>query len=100
MLFSKIDSLINPAPKSHSFIPSTSRCEEFAAFFRDKITKIRLDLNPVKLNVYKLLSMTKNAMNVFAAVDVQMLRDEVLQLKPPNCLLDPIPTTFFNTVLV
>ena len=27
-----------------------------------------------------------------------MLRDEVLQLKPPNCLLDPIPTTFFNTV--
>ena len=71
VLFSKIDSLINPAPKSHSFIPSTSRCEEFAAFFRDKITKIRLDLNPVILNVYKLQSMTKNAMNVFTAVDAQ-----------------------------
>ncbi|KAK0148956.1 hypothetical protein N1851_010640 [Merluccius polli] len=41
MLFSTIDSLINPVPKSHSFITSTSKCEEFAAFFRDKITKIR-----------------------------------------------------------
>ena len=46
-------SVINPGSKSHSFIPSTSKCEEFAAFFRDKITKIWLDLNPVILNVYK-----------------------------------------------
>ncbi|KAK0145181.1 hypothetical protein N1851_015913 [Merluccius polli] len=45
MLFSTIDSLINLVPKSHSFITSTSKGEEFAAFFRDKITKIRLDLN-------------------------------------------------------
>ena len=106
MLFSTIDSLINPVPKSHSFINSTSKCEEFAAFFRDKITKIRLDLNLVILNVHEPLPLDtfppsllpKTAMNVFAAVDKEMLRNEVMQLKPSTCSLDPIPTTFFKTV--
>ena len=90
----------NPVPKNHSFITSTSKCEEFAAFFRDKITK-RLDINLVILNVREPLSLDtfplpKTAINVFAAVDEEMLRNKVMQLKPSTCSLDPIPTTFLK----
>ena len=45
LLFSTIDSLINPAPKVDDSLFSTSKCEEFAACFRDnKITNIRMNI--------------------------------------------------------
>lgn len=40
ILFSTIDRL-NPVPLDSGDLLSTSRCEEFAAYFRDKITTIR-----------------------------------------------------------
>lgn len=41
----QFNSLINPAPKSPSDLTATSRCDEFAVFFIDKITNIRLSIN-------------------------------------------------------
>ena len=82
MPFSTIDSLINPVPKSHSFNTSTSKCEEFAALFRDKIAKIRLDLNLVMCVSLSLdtFPLPKTAINVFAAVDKEMLRKEATKI--------------------
>ena len=81
---------------------ATSKWEEFAAFFRDGITKIWLDLNPVytecawgSLDTFPL---SKTVMNAFAAVDKELLRNKVIQLKPSTCSLNPINTTFFKTV--
>lgn len=86
-------------PQSHSFITSTSKCEEFDASFRDKIIKTRLDLNQVTQNVHELLfldtfPLSNAAMQDFA-VDKTMLRNEVMQL--PFCL-NTSPPKLWNPI--
>ena len=36
--------------------------------------------------------------NTFSIIDHEMLRQEVINLKPSTCALDPIPTSFIKTV--
>lgn len=95
-------------PQSHSFITSTSKCEEFDASFRDKIIKTRLDLNQVTQNAHKPLfldtfPMPNTAMQDFA-VDKATLRNVVMQLpfhlnKFPPKLWNPIESNLDPDVL-
>ena len=48
VLFSTIDGLINPTHANLCELSSTSKCDEFAAYFRDKITNIRLGISQAK----------------------------------------------------
>ena len=100
VLFSTIDSLINPAPKVDDSLFSTSKCEEFAAFFRDKITNIRKNIAQEIPNVLfsDPLPPCCNSMSFFALADIEMLSKVVSQLKPSTCPLDPLPTKFFKTI--
>ena len=100
VLFSTIDSLINPAPKVDDSVFSTTKCEEFATYFTDKITNIRTSIAQEKTNVlpFDPLPPCCNSMSVFALADIEILSKVVSQLKPSTCPLDPIPTTFFKTI--
>src|SRR4029434_9977520 len=95
--FSTMDSLINPAPKVDDSLFSTSKCEEFAACFRDKITNIMKNIAQEIPNVLfsDPLPLCCNSMSFFALADIEMLSKVVSQLKPSTCPLDPIPSTFF-----
>lgn len=42
MIFSAINGLVNPAPKSLSDTTVTSECDEFAVLFRDAIINIKV----------------------------------------------------------
>ena len=97
-LFSTIDTLINPAPKTDYTLFSPTKCEEFADFFHNKIMNIRLDITQ---------SMPKNCittphpppsheMNTFSLPSLGLLRKTVSKLKNSTCPLDPIPTKFFK----
>src|SRR4029434_434386 len=101
VLFSTIDSLINPAPKVDDSLFSTSKCEEFAAFFRDKITNIRKNIAQEIPNVLfsDPLPPCCNSMSFFALADIEMLSKIVSQLKPSTCPLDPLPTKFLRPSL-
>ena len=79
---------------------STSKCEEFAACFRDKITNIRMSIAQEIPNVlfFDHLPPCCNIMSFFALADTEMLSKVVSQLKLSTCPLDPIPTTFFKTI--
>lgn len=48
ILFSTIDSLINPAPLSPCDFFSNTKCNEFSAYFRDKITTIRMNISQTR----------------------------------------------------
>ena len=101
ILFSTIDSLINPAPKCNDDMSSASKCEEFAAYFRDKIADIRLEISRAK-PANSGLSIPCPALNAtmdqFIPIDMETLNKAVAKLGPATCALDPIPTKFFKTV--
>ena len=100
LFFSTIDSLINPAPKVDDSLFSTSKFEEFAACFRDKITNIRMSIAQEIPNFLFLdpLPPCCNSMSSFAVADTEMMSKVVSELKSSTCPLDPIPTTFFKTI--
>ena len=100
VLLSTIDSLINPTIKTPDNLLSTSKCEEFATYFKDKITNIRRNITQEKscLPFTDPLPPCNGHMTLFTLVDTEMLRKVVSQLKPSTCLLDPIPTDFFKTI--
>ena len=97
-LFSTIDTIINPAPKTdYSLFPPT-KCEEFALFFHNKIINIRSDITkslPNKLTVTP-HPPPSNEMVSFSLPSMSLLRKTVSKLKHSTCPLDPIPTKFFK----
>ena len=101
VLFSIINSLLNPDSKTANEMSSPTKCEEFAAYFRDKISDIRVEITRTKpansgLKIpYPALNAT---MNQFAPVNMETLSKAVSKLSPSTCALDPIPTKFFKSV--
>ena len=98
VLFSTIDTLLNPALKTDESLLSPSKCEEFAVHFKDKITNIRALISQTTPN--KRLVVTtpalKGEMSTFKLPDLELLRKTVSKLKTSTCPLDPIPTKFFK----
>ena len=50
VLFSNVDSLINPAPNYYPDHLSISKCNAFSAYFRDKIAAIRMNIIQKRLD--------------------------------------------------
>ena len=100
VLFSTIDSLLNPAPRTVDSTSSGSKCEEFAAHFRDKIMNIRKGIAQARSNMLATFTLPPRNMTMssFALINTEMLSKVVSQLKPSTCPLDPIPTRFFKTI--
>ena len=99
VLFSTIDTLLNPKPRIDDALFLPSRCLEFASFFRDKIADIRAGISQtVGSDEDREMVTPINQMNNFALVDMVSLTEIVSKLGRSTCALDPIPTTFFKTV--
>ncbi|XP_076578637.1 LOW QUALITY PROTEIN: uncharacterized protein LOC143315073 [Chaetodon auriga] len=100
-LFSVVDRLTNPTASVPPELLSNKSCNEFAAFFTDKISRIRQTVcssssgnmispsvpscSPVNLAHFNLLDHTR-------------LTETVSQLKSTTCCLDTLPTNFFKNV--
>ena len=97
-LFSTIDTLINPAPKTDYTLFSPTKCEEFADFFHNKIMNIRLDIaqSMPKKCITTPHPPPSHEMNTFSLPSLGLLRKTVSKLKNSTCPLDPIPTKFFK----
>uniref|UniRef100_A0AAR2KBY1 Reverse transcriptase domain-containing protein n=1 Tax=Pygocentrus nattereri TaxID=42514 RepID=A0AAR2KBY1_PYGNA len=100
-LFRSIDRLVNPT--SHVFPESVSveKCDEFAIFFRDKITNLRQNIATSTNRLPALISVSHPNCNMsyFKEVDMVTLFDVISSLKSSTCELDPLPTCFFKQVL-
>ena len=107
VLFSTIDSLLNPAQKTDLNLPSPSKSEEFALYFHNKIANIRSDISrslpkgcPATPSAYPVGPVgyphLTNQMTCFTPPTLDQLRKSVTQLKSSTCPLDPIPTKFFK----
>ena len=100
-LFSAIDGLINPSPANVCELSSTSKWDEFATYFRDKITHVRLGISQVRPDENDDMCPSlphKGTMDLFSLVDTDMLRKVILQLKHSTCLLAHIPSALYKTV--
>ena len=98
VLFSTIDTLLNPAARTDDSLLSPSKCEEFAAHFKDKITNIRAEISQAMPNSSLVVSAPalKCEMSAFKLPNLEQLRNIVSKLKTSTCPLDPIPTKFFK----
>lgn len=99
VLFSTIDSLINPASKLDNSLTSPARCEEFATHFSDKIDNIRKTITQAAPNLLsaELTPPCNSNMDSFSLIDSATLKEVVSNLKVSSCPLDPIPTTLFKS---
>ena len=101
ILFSTIDSLINPHPITPSNFSSLTKCNEFSTYFSEKISTIRM--NVAQTRATNSTSQWTPAhcctLNHFTPVDTEMVKKVVTGLKSCTCALDPIPTSFFKNVL-
>ena len=101
VLFSTIDTILNPKPKTDDSLFSSSKCLEFATYFKDKITDIRTGISQTTISrpFPDLAPPTIiNQMNNFTLIDAKSLNEIVSKLRKSTCALDPIPTKFFKTV--
>ena len=99
ILFSTIDSLINPPSQYPGNFFSNSKCSEFSAYFRDKVSSIRSNITHSSPHTVELTPVHCNStLDHFTLVDLEMVSKVVSGLKSSTCSLDPIPTSFFKTV--
>ena len=98
VLFSTIDTLLNPARRTDDSLLSPSKCEEFATHFKDKITNIRAEISHAMPDRHLIVPTPalKDEMSTFKLPDLELLRKIVSKLKTSTCPLDPIPTKFFK----
>ena len=102
-LFATVDRLTNPPTEIPPDLHSTQKCNEFAAFYIDKIEGIRraINISTSNKNVGLPPCSGKNyvaRMACFDVIDSQNLVETVTQLKPSTCCLDTIPTNLFKNV--
>lgn len=101
VLFTTIDKLINPPPSVHSELLSTDKCNEFAEFFKDKISKIRTAVATKQVSKYTEIDPAPRPMSSFVSfnpINENVLKKAINNLKSSTCASDPIPTSFFKIV--
>lgn len=92
--------LINPTLANLYEMSLQSKCDEFAAYFRDKIANTWPCISQSRPdekfdNMCPSLS-GKGTMELFSLIDTDILRKVISQLKPSTCLLNPNTTTCFK----
>ena len=98
VLFSTIDSILNPVARVDESLSSPSKCEEFALYFRDKVVGIRAGIQQAGPLEDPVPRRRDKPMSTFSLVDASTLVEIVSGLKCSTCALDPVPTKFFKTV--
>ena len=103
ILFNTVDKLTNPPVSIAQELLSTSKCNEFASFFSNKIEGIRQvisssmsgtkNMPPLFPDKDNIITMTQ-----FNTIDYKTLDEIMSHLKPSTCALDVLPTSFFKNV--
>lgn len=100
-LFSVVDKLTNPQASVPQELVSEVSCNDFAAFFTNKVLKIRQTVCNSRLTIVT-LNASQNVPHVnlrqFSLLDYATLTEIVSKLKPTTCCLDILPSNFFKTV--
>lgn len=99
VLFSTIDSVVNPRPTVLSDA-SIATCEEFASFFTDKVTTVRQIISSVDASLDDVcVPLTQSAVfEQFETISLKYFAKVVSGMKPTNCPLDIIPAKFLKEV--
>lgn len=96
VLFNVFDSLVNSGD-AVCMEPSSSLCEAFLQFFRDKISAIRIPLSRSAQDPSVPLASTA-VFDSFEPVCLSELNEIVAHLRPANCQTDSIPSCLFKEV--
>ena len=100
-LFATVERLTNPPLRVAPELLSTAKCNEFAAFFTDKINNIRQAISSsAPTTVSPSYPQTPSSFNFsqFSAIDLKTLEETIRGLKSSSCCLDTLPTDFFKSV--
>jgi hypothetical protein len=93
VLFSTIDRLLNTVPAPP--LSSAAKCEEFAQFFKNKITSIRSSITTGGEIDIRSCNLT---MSSFTCITLSELSKIIIECKSTTSDIDPIPTAFFKRV--
>ena len=98
-LFSVVDRLTNPTASIPPELLSEKACNDFAAFFTNKILQIRQAMCSSSTGMITLMpSHPLVNLGHFSLLDYTTLTETVSKLKPTTCCLDILPSNFFKTV--
>ena len=89
ILFNTIDRLINLSPTFPNEFLSITKCNEFAAHFRNKVLTIRKNINQTR--AFDIVDSTKHfnyTLHSFTQVDADGLSKVIAELNPTTCILD------------
>lgn len=96
-LFSNINRLLNSIPAGDILDQmSSTRCEEFATFFSDKITSIRATIVINADNSINWPNKNLESLSKFTTISDQELHKLVSESKTSTCCLDPVPSILFK----
>lgn len=90
VLFNTINSILIPASTSSTFTPSNETCEQFSAFFNNKVEQIRAGIVP-PLSDPSDSHATTSHLQHFQPVSCSQLTEVVQFMKPTYCPLDILP---------
>ena len=97
VLFATVNRLTNPPAQLPLELISTSKCNEFAVFFCNKVQTIKNSINstaPVTLQPPKHFELTH-----FAPVTDKTVQEIITSLSSSTCCLDVLPTRFLKSML-
>ncbi|RJG14581.1 hypothetical protein D4A39_16865, partial [Alcanivorax profundi] len=77
---------------------STSKCNEFARFFNDKVQSIKLAINSTT-QMTTVQPSTHLSLTNFTPVTDQIVQETISSLSSSTCCLDELPTRFLKSVL-
>ncbi len=102
-LFSTIDRLVNPARPLPAELYSSEKCNEFALYFKSKVTNIRNNIISIRTGASDSHITPEchsaNTLSSFTPVQNCELHKVVKKLSSATCTLDVLPTKFFKGAL-
>ncbi len=102
-LFSTIDRLVNPARPLPAELHSSEKCNEFALYFKSKVTNTRNNIISNRTGASDSHITPEchsaNTLSSFTPVQSCELHKVVKQLSSATCTLDVLPTKFFKGAL-
>ncbi len=102
MLFGTIDKLVNLLRPIPAELHSSEKCNDFATYFKSKISNIRNVIVASSAGGCDFSSSTQchtaSTLSNFALIESNELLDVLQQLSSATCALDPMPTKLFKNV--
>ncbi|KAJ0050778.1 hypothetical protein NL108_005914 [Boleophthalmus pectinirostris] len=98
VLFATVNRLTNPPAQLPLELIFTSKCNEFAVFFNDKVQGIKNAINSTT-QITSMQPQRHLELNHFARVTDKTVLEIVTSLSSSTCCLDMLPTRFLKSVL-